>query len=117
MTQTTGFGKGRPSKFELISTDNPLNAFLNSEKSLDEAILDAINSADWLGAEDEGSALLAVHLARQLVLQEQRTHQIAPVLISLLGNLGLLYGTRQQSSTDSVDDFLQELRSNEVASN
>ena len=117
MTQTTGFGKGRPSKFELISRDNPLNAFLNSEKSLDEAILDAINSADWLGAEDEGSALLAVHLARQLVLQEQRTHQIAPVLISLLGNLGLLYGTRQQSSSDSVDDFLQELRSNEVASN
>lgn len=117
MTQTTGFGKGRPSKFELVSTDNPLNAFLNSEKSLDEAILDAINSADWLGAEDEGSALLAVHLARQLVLQEQRTHQIAPVLISLLGNLGLLYGTRQQSSSDSVDDFLQELRSNEVASN
>ena len=117
MTQTTGFGKGRPSKLELISTDNPLNAFLNSEKSLDEAILDAINSADWLGAEDEGSALLAVHLARQLVLQEQRTHQIAPVLISLLGNLGLLYGTRQQSSSDSVDDFLQELRSNEVASN
>ncbi len=117
MTQTTGFGKGRPSKFELISTDNPLNSFLNSEKSLDEAILDAINSADWLGAEDEGSALLAVHLARQLVLQEQRTHQIAPVLISLLGNLGLLYGTRQQSSSDSVDDFLQELRSNEVASN
>jgi len=50
-------------------------------------------------------------------MQENRTHQIAPVLISLLGNLGLLYGTRQQSSTDSVDDFLSELRSNEVASN
>ena len=51
MTQTTGFGKGRPSKFELISTDNPLNSFLDSEKTLDQAILDAINSADWLSAE------------------------------------------------------------------
>ena len=117
MTQTTGFGKGRPSKFDLTITDNPLKTFLDSEKSLDVAIADAIKASNWLGEEDQGSALLAIHLAKQLLMQENRTHQIAPVLISLLGNLGLLYGSRQQEKTDLVDDFLTELRANEVASN
>jgi hypothetical protein len=117
MTQTTGFGKGRPSKFDLTITDNPLKMFLDSEKSLDVAIADAIKASDWLGEADQGSALLAIHLAKQLMMQENRTHQIAPVLISLLGNLGLLYGSRQQEKTDLVDDFLSELRANEVATN
>lgn len=117
MALTTGFGKGRPTKFEISLASNPLKGFLNSEKSLDESIADAIKSAEWLGAEDEGSAILAIHLAKQLMLQENRTHQIAPVLISLLGSLGLLYGTRQIETADPVDDFLNELRANEVASN
>ena len=113
MTMTTGQGKGRPSLLDISNHENPLNKFLDSEKELDQAIIDAIKSADWLGAEDEGSALLAVHIAKQLMAQPQRTHQISPVLISLLGNLGLLYGTRNSASTDPVDDFINELRANE----
>ncbi len=115
MTQTTGFGKGRPTKLELNTKENPLGSFLSEDKSLEQSIIDAVKTAYWLGAEDEGSVRLSLVLARQLILQENRTHQIAPVLISLLGNLGLLYGSRESISSDPVGDFLEELRSNEVA--
>lgn len=116
MTQTTGFGKGRPNKNNYTLSENPLKDFLNEEKSLDAGIVDAVKNANWLGVEDEASVLVAVHLAKQLLLQENRTHQIAPILISLLGNLGLLYGSREIQQTDLVDDFLKELQANEVAS-
>ena len=118
MTLTTGQGKGRPVLLDISNQENPLSKFLDPEKELDQAIIDAIKNADWLGAEDEGSALLAVYIAKQLMAQPQRTHQISPVLISLLGNLGLLYGSRNTASTDPVDDFISELRANEsLASN
>lgn len=116
MTQTTGFGKGRPNKNNYTIAENPLTKYLNENKSLDKGIVDAVKNANWLGVEDEASVLVAVHLAKQLLLQENRTHQIAPILISLLGNLGLLYGSREVEQTDLVDDFLKELQANDLGS-
>lgn len=92
----TGFeGKQRHRGNRLIKGENePLN--LNF--TLADAVLKSISIATWLDEADLGAAKQAVMLAETMDQFPDRRHQIAPILIGLLGNLGLLNNRKEDNS-------------------
>lgn len=100
----TGFsGSQGPRQPRLIKSTNER---LNWDLSLEEAVKKSIQSATWLEEADYGAAVEAVLLAKTMDDMPDRRHQIAPILIGLLGNLGLL-NNRQEDSKLSPQEMLQ----------
>jgi len=58
--------------------------------TLEEAVKISLQSATWLEEADFGAATQAIMLAQTMDTMPDRRHQIAPILIGLLSNLGLL---------------------------
>lgn len=90
----TGFegGQGPRGVREIPVTQKPP---LNVDQTLEEAIRNSILSATWLDEADQGAATEAVLLAKTMDEFPNHRHKIAPILIGLLGNLGLLNNRKQ----------------------
>lgn len=90
----TGMTQG-PRGHRIIKQDNPP---LDLNSSLEEAVKKSIASATWLEEADLGAATQAVQLAQTMDQMPDRRHQIAPILIGLLSNLGLLNNRTEDTS-------------------
>jgi hypothetical protein len=93
----TGFtgGNGPRAVREISSINEPLNV----DHTLEEAVRKSIASATWLEEADLGAATEAVLLAKTMDEFPNHRHKIAPILIALLGNLGLLNNRKQAEMT------------------
>ena len=90
----TGLTQG-PRAHRLIKQDfEPLKLDL----SLEDAVKASISSATWLEDADLGAAQQAVLLAQTMDQMPDRRHQLAPILIGLLSNLGLMNNRRTDIS-------------------
>lgn len=87
----TGMTQG-PRGIREISKVNPP---LNLDQSLEDAVRKSIAQATWLEEADLGAAQQAVQLAATMDEYPNHRHKIAPVLIGLLSNLGLLNNRKQ----------------------
>ena len=67
-----------------------INEPLNLDMTLAESVRLSISKATWLSEADLGAAKQAVLLAETIDANPDKRHQSAPILIALLGNLGLL---------------------------
>ncbi len=83
------------------------NAPLNLDKTLEDSVRLSIQSATWLTEADLGAATQAVQLAETMDQMPDRRHQLAPILIGLLANLGLL--NNRKSTEMSPADMLQAI--------
>jgi hypothetical protein len=91
----TGMTQGpRPTRLITGSADGES---LNLEFTLEEAVKKSLQSAKWLEDADLGAATQAVMLAQTMDQMPDRRHQIAPILIGLLSNLGLLNNRKSES--------------------
>ena len=66
--------------------------------TLEEAVRTSIGAATWLEDADIGAAQQAVLLAQTMDQMPDRRHQLAPILIGLLSNLGLMNNRRTDIS-------------------
>lgn len=102
MARTGIHGAQGPRQPRLIKGDNePLNLDL----SLEDAIKKSIQTATWLEEADLGAAQQAVMLAKTMDEMPDRRHQLAPILTSLLSNLGLL-NNRQADTSMTPQEML-----------
>lgn len=103
----TGFtgGQGPRADREIASINPPLNL---SDYSLEEAVKKSIETATWLEEADLGAAVQAVQLANTMDTMPDRRHQIAPILIGLLSNLGLL-NNRKENKEMSPEEMLNSI--------
>lgn len=88
---------------DISSTNEPLNL----DFTLEAAVRLSIQSATWLEEADLGAAIEAVQLAQTMDAMPDRRHQIAPILIGLLSNLGLLNNRKDKSM--SPQEMLQSI--------
>lgn len=102
MARTGIHGGQGPRQPRLIKGDNEP---LNLEQPLKDAVKASIMTATWLEEADLGAAQQAVMLAETMDLFPDRRHQIAPILIGLLSNLGLL-NNRQTDTSMSPQEML-----------
>jgi hypothetical protein len=81
-----------------------INEPLNLDFSLAESVRISISKGTWLSEADLGAAKQAVLLAETMDQFPDRRHQIAPILIALLANLGLLNNrkTNEMSPADML---------------
>jgi hypothetical protein len=99
----TGIHGGQgPRQPRLVKGDNEP---LNLDMPLEEAVKKSIQAATWLEEADLGAAQQAVMLAKTMDEMPDRRHQIAPMLTSLLSNLGLL-NNRQEDKTMTPQEML-----------
>lgn len=91
----TGMKQG-PKPLREISKVNPP---LNLDQTLEESVRISISKATWLEEADLGAAKEAVLLAETMDQFPERRHQIAPILIALLNNLGLLNNRKTAEMT------------------
>lgn len=91
----TGMSQGPRSLREISSVNPPLNL----DQTLEEAVRISISKATWLDEADLGAAKEAVMLAETMDQFPDRRHQIAPILIGLLSNLGLLNNRKTAEMT------------------
>ena len=96
----TGFKQG-PKGLREISAVNPP---LNLDQTVEEAVRQSISKATWLDEADLGAAQQAVMLASTMDEYPQHRHKIAPILIGLLSNLGLL--NNRKAAEMSPQDML-----------
>lgn len=90
----TGMTQG-PRSHRLIKNDfEPLRL----DMSLESAVISSIGAATWLEQADIGAAQQAVLLAQTMDQMPDRRHQLAPILIGLLSNLGLMNNRRTDLS-------------------
>ena len=82
----TGIHQGPRGLREVSAVNEPLD--LNY--SLADSIRISISKATWLSEADLGAAKQALLLAETIDAFPEKRHQNAPILIALLGNLGLL---------------------------
>jgi hypothetical protein len=82
----TGMSQGPRGMREISKVNPPLNL----DQSLEDAVRKSIAQATWLEEADLGAAQQAVQLAATMDEFPNHRHKIAPVLIGLLSNLGLL---------------------------
>lgn len=87
----TGFNTGPKGMREISQIHPPLDL----DQTLEQAIRNSIASATWLEAADQGAATEAVLLAKTMDEFPNHRHKIAPILIGLLANLGLLNNRKQ----------------------
>ncbi len=76
-----------------------INPPLILDQSLEEAVRISISKATWLEEADLGAAQQAVQLAATMDEFANHRHKIAPILIGLLSNLGLLNNRKQADMT------------------
>jgi hypothetical protein len=91
----TGFNTGPKGMREISSINPPLNL----DQTLEEAVRKSIAKATWLEEADLGAAQQAVQLAATMDEYPNHRHKIAPVLIGLLSNLGLLNNRKAAEMT------------------
>ena len=91
----TGFKQGPKGLREISSINPPLNL----DQTLEEAVRISISKATWLEEADLGAAQEAVQLAATMDEFPQHRHKIAPILIALLSNLGLLNNRKTAEMT------------------
>jgi hypothetical protein len=94
-----------PRGHRIIKHDNPP---LDLNSSLEEAVKKSIAKATWLEESDLGAATQAVQLAQTMDQMPDRRHQIAPILIGLLSNLGLL-NNRQTDTSLTPQEMLTRI--------
>lgn len=82
----TGIHQGPRGLRDVSAVNEPLNLDL----TLADSVRLSISKATWLSEEDLGAAKQAVLLAETIDSYPDKRHQNAPILIALLGNLGLL---------------------------
>jgi hypothetical protein len=85
----TGMKQG-PREPRLISQEGGKTMEKEFNFTLEEAVKISLKSATWLEESDFGAATQAIMLAQTMDQMPDRRHQIAPILIGLLSNLGLL---------------------------
>jgi len=90
----TGMKQG-PRSHRIIKGDNPP---LELDLTLEASVKRSIQAATWLEEADLGAAREALLLAETMDLFPDRRHQIAPILIGLLSNLGLLNNRKEDAS-------------------
>ena len=90
----TGFTGGQGPRADRIihNVNQPLDL---SNYTLEDAVKHSISTATWLEEADLGAAVQAVQLANTMDTMPDRRHQIAPILIGLLSNLGLLNNRKE----------------------
>jgi hypothetical protein len=91
----TGMSQGPRGLREISSVNPPLNL----DQTLEDSVRISIASATWLTEADLGAAKEAVMLAETMDQFPDRRHQIAPILIGLLSNLGLLNNRKTAEMT------------------
>jgi hypothetical protein len=96
----TGMSQGPRALRDISAVNEPLNL----DFSLEESVRKSILAAHWLDEVDLGAAKEAVMLAQTMDAFPDRRHQIAPILIGLLSNLGLL--NNRKSTEMSPADML-----------
>ena len=99
----TGMSQGPRGLRDISAVYEPLNL----DFSLEESVRKSILSATWLDEVDLGAAKEAVMLAETMDQFPDRRHQIAPILIGLLSNLGLL--NNRKSTEMSPAEMLQAI--------
>ena len=99
----TGQQQGLRGVRDISQTNPPLNL----DKTLEDSVRLSIQSATWLTEADLGAATQAVQLAETMDKMPDRRHQLAPILIGLLANLGLL--NNRKSDIMSPADMLQAI--------
>jgi hypothetical protein len=99
----TGMSQGPRSLRDVSAINEPLNLDMTLEESVRKSIL----KATWLDDVDLGAAKEAVMLAETMDLFPDRRHQIAPILIGLLSNLGLL--NNRKTTEMSPAEMLQAI--------
>jgi len=88
MAKTGIHGGQGPRQNRLIKGDNePLDI---KPDNVEQMVLVSLSTASWLDEADLASASIAVQLAKTMDEMPNRRHQLAPILIGLLSNLGLL---------------------------
>jgi hypothetical protein len=90
----TGMNQGPRAVRQISKVNEPLNL----DQTLEQAIRNSITSATWLEEADQGAATEAVLLAKTMDEFPQHRHKIAPILIGLLANLGLLNNRKSDMS-------------------
>lgn len=98
-------GQGPRTPRMVKGINEPLNL---SDFTLEEAVKKSIETATWLEEADLGAAVQAVQLANTMDTMPDRRHQIAPILIGLLSNLGLL-NNRKEDKSMTPEEMLQEI--------
>jgi hypothetical protein len=88
----------KPGPRDLVLTGK-VNPPLDLEGTLEESVRKSIASATWLEAADLGAAKEAVLLAATMDQFPEHRHKIAPVLIGILSNLGLVNNRKQADMT------------------
>jgi len=99
----TGMKQG-PKGDRVITSINPP---LNLDQTLEDAVRQSIAKATWLEEADLGAAQQAVQLAATMDEYPNHRHKIAPILIALLSNLGLL--NNRKSAEMSPQEMLQAI--------
>jgi len=99
----TGMSQGPRALRDISAVNEPLD--LN--RSLEDSVRISIASATWLDSVDLGAAKEAVMLAETMDQFPDRRHQIAPILIGLLSNLGLL--NNRKTTEMSPAEMLQAI--------
>ena len=79
-----------------------------SSFTLEEAVKKSIEQATWLEEADLGAAVQAVQLAQTMDTMPDRRHQISPILIGLLSNLGLL-NNRKEDKSMTPEEMLESI--------
>lgn len=103
----TGFTQG-PRETRLVVLEGGKMNF-DFSKELVQAIKDSVEAADWLTESDEAAVMTAILLAETMEQESNRRHQIAPILIGLLNNLGLLGKTKEVSKDLTPDQFMEAI--------
>jgi hypothetical protein len=100
----TGMSQG-PRRPRLIKGDGEA---LVLDFSLEGATIKSLQAATWLDEADLGAAVQAVQLAQTMDAMPDRRHQIAPIYIGLLANLGLL-NNRENDVSLTPQEMLQQI--------
>jgi hypothetical protein len=106
MARTGLHGGQGPRQNRLVKGDNsPLDI---KPDNVEQMVLMSLSTATWLDEADLASASIAVQLAKSMDEMPNRRHQLAPILIGLLSNLGLL-NNRQQDEKMTPAEMLQAI--------
>jgi hypothetical protein len=92
----TGIHGGQGPRLARLIKDN--GEPLQLDFTLEEAVKRSLQTATWLEEADLGAATQAVMLAQTMDQMPDRRHQVAPILIGLLSNLGLLNNRREDTA-------------------
>lgn len=107
----TGFNQGP--KGRIVGTEGGTKMNFSFDKHLVQAIKDSVESAFWLTEADEAAVMTAILLAETMQEEPGRRHQLAPILIGLLNNLGLLGKTRVEKDIETPESWLDALKHGE----